>query len=264
MSVDRAADEIGVSEATLYRFESGTSIPRPPDVKELCEMYGADSDIAEGLVALAKEANTPGWWRSYNGAIPRYFDTYVSLESAAETIQVYEAEMILGLLQTHRYAEGVFRRSPSAPSEEEVRRRLEVRIRRQRILDRRNPPKLDVLLGEIALVRSPGRDIMAEQLAHLDAMSRRPDVTIRMVPMGLLHCGVDFGARFTLLTFPRNRHGVGEPPVTCTDNLNGALFLDKPDEIEVFRATWNGVLEAALPPSDSRKLINEYRERNER
>ncbi|MQA28130.1 MAG: helix-turn-helix domain-containing protein, partial [Micromonosporaceae bacterium] len=67
MSVEQAAQEIGVSDATLYRFESGTSVPRPPDVMVLCASYGADQSITDALIALAKEADAPGWWRSYKG-----------------------------------------------------------------------------------------------------------------------------------------------------------------------------------------------------
>ncbi|MGH2604600.1 MAG: Scr1 family TA system antitoxin-like transcriptional regulator, partial [Dehalococcoidia bacterium] len=103
MSVDAAAREIGVSDATLYRFESGMSVPRPPDVTSLCGSYGADQRIIDALVALAKEANAPGWWRSYKGAIPQWFDTFVSLENAAKHIRAYESELVLGLLQTRPY-----------------------------------------------------------------------------------------------------------------------------------------------------------------
>lgn len=86
MGVDTAAREIGVSDATLYRFESGMSVPRPPDVKALSAMYGADDSLIDALVALTKEADVAGWWRSYSGVIPRWFEPFVSLESAAEQV----------------------------------------------------------------------------------------------------------------------------------------------------------------------------------
>ncbi|MGH3736783.1 MAG: helix-turn-helix domain-containing protein [Micromonosporaceae bacterium] len=264
VGVDAAVREIGVSDATLYRFEAGTSVPRPPDVKALCAMYGTDADLIDGLVGLAKEANSPGWWRSYMGVIPRGVDTYVSLEGAAEHIRSYEMDVVHGLLQTPRYAEALFRTAIPVPSEDEVRRRIDVRMRRQRILDRRTAPRLDVVVGEVALLRSPGDDIMAEQLAHLDALSRRPDLTIRVLPMNLLHGGLVCGARFHMMTFPTDRRGLGEPPVVHAENLTGGVFLSEPEEIDAYELIWNAVLEVALSPPESRALINDYRERYER
>ncbi|MGH3713527.1 MAG: Scr1 family TA system antitoxin-like transcriptional regulator [Micromonosporaceae bacterium] len=104
---------------------------------------------------------------------------------------------------------------------------------------------------------------MAEQLAHLEAMSRQPNVSLRVVPLSVLHSGVDC-ARFTLLRFPTDRRGLGEPPLVYTDVLTGALYLNKPEEIEAYEAMWNGMLEAALSPPESRKLIDDYRKRYQR
>ncbi len=264
MAVDDAAREIGVSDATIYRFESGTSVPRPPDVRALCAHYGADTEITEALVALAKEADAPGWWRSYSGAVPQWFDTFVSLESAAEHIQAYDSEIIQGLLQTRRYAEAMITSATSPEiGEVGVSQRVEVRLRRQRILDRRNPARLDVILGEAALLRSPGEDIMAEQLAHLDAVSRRPNVVIRVLPLKLLHRGLNCGGRFIMLTFPTDRRGVGEPPIVHADNLTGAAYLDKPAEVGAYRSVWQSLIGGALEPAESRTMINTYRERYE-
>lgn len=187
----------------------------------------------------------------------------MSLEGAADHIRAYESEIILGLLQTRRYAEALLRRAVPRPSDDEFQRRLEFRVRRQRILDRRNPPRLDVILGEAALLKSPGDELMAEQMAHLDAMSRRPSVTLRVLPISLLHSGIDC-ARFLLLRFAADRRGVGEPPLVYTDVLTGGLYLNQPAEITAYDATWEAVLESALPPAESRNLIDDYRKRYER
>lgn len=261
-SVEHAADELGVSEPTIYRFEAGTSVPRPPDVTALCAMYGVDQEFTDALVSLVKEANAPGWWRSYSGAIPRWFDTFVSLESAAVRIQAYESDVILGLLQTERYAQSLIGLGASvADGADDPARRVEVRLRRQRILERRNPPRLDVILGEAALMRSPDPDIMAEQMAHLAELSRRPRVTVRVFPLNVLHRSVDCGGRFTIMTFSKDRRGSAEPPVVFTDNLTGAAYLDKPEEFEAYTSVWEEAWQVALDPTASRKVINEYRER---
>ncbi|MGH3648154.1 MAG: helix-turn-helix domain-containing protein [Micromonosporaceae bacterium] len=265
VSVVVAAGEIGVSDATIYRFESGTSVPRPPDVMVLCSAYGADERIAEALVALSKEADAPGWWRSYDGAIPRWFDTFVSLENAAEHVRAYDDSRVLGLLQTRRYAEAMIRALlPPEVDQEGVSKRVDVRLRRQHIIERRNPPQLDVILGEAVLLRSPGVAVMTEQLSHLDALSRRPNVTLRVLPRDVLHRGLECGSSFTMLDFPTDRRGIGEPPMVYADNLTGAAYLDKPGEVEAYSGVWKSLVRDALSPAESRTVINSYRERYER
>lgn len=104
LSAESAADHLRVHPVTVYRYEAGKSIPRPPDVAALCAIYGADPATTEALTALAQEADATPWWRSYTGAIPRWFDTYVALEAAASLIRWYDAQVIPGLLQTGDYA----------------------------------------------------------------------------------------------------------------------------------------------------------------
>lgn len=260
MSVDHVSAEIGVSSATVYRFEAGTSVPRPGDVERLCAVCGVDGDFADALVALAKEADSPGWWRSYNGAIPRWFDLFVSLEGVASHIRAYDSEVIFGLLQTRRYVEAMVEVDALSDGAD-LDDRVAVRLERQRILTRRNPPRLDVILGETALLRSPDADIMVEQLTYLDKLSRRPNVTIRLLPLSILHCALNCSARFTMLSFATDRRGMSEPPIVFADNLTGAAYLDQPEEIRAYNLVWEGALKVALGPGDSRNMINSYLER---
>lgn len=264
MSVDHAAAELSLSVPTIYRYETGTTVPRPPDVKGLCEAYGADEDMTRALVALAREADAPGWWRSYDGAIPRWFDTFVSLESGANHIRAYDSERVLGLLQTRAYAEAMIRALvPPEVDHEGVSKRVEVRMQRQRILERRNPPQLDVILGEATLVRSPGDEIMAEQLSHLDKVSRRPNITLRVLPLNLIHRGLGCGANFMMLDFPTDRRDLGEPPMVYAENLTGAVYLDKPGEIRAYSRVWESLVRDGSSTAESRTIINTYRERYE-
>ncbi|MGH3738766.1 MAG: helix-turn-helix domain-containing protein [Micromonosporaceae bacterium] len=262
LSADQVAEDLSLSVPTIYRYESGTTVPRHTDVKALCEVFGADDDLIDALVALAKESNVAPWWRSYDGAIPRWFDTFVSLESHASHIRAYDDARVFGLLQTQHYAEAMIRALlPPEIDQEGVSKRVDLRIRRQRILDRRTPPRLDVILGEATLARSPGQDIMAEQLSHLDKMSRRSNVTVRILPLGLVHHGLQCGSSFIMLDFPTDRRGMGEPPMVYADNLTGAAYLNEASEVTAYNSVWESLIRDALSPAASRKIINGYRER---
>lgn len=261
VSADAVASELQLHPASIYRFETGKQIPRLLYVTAMCKAYGADEQMTAALVALAREADSPGWWRSYNGGVPKWFDVFIGLEAVASHIRAYDADVILGLLQTRRYAEATVRVSVPTPTADEQQQRVAVRMERQRLLTRRNPPKLDVILGEAALAKSPGNEIMAEQLQKLIDVSHQRDVSIRILPLANVHCALDCGARFTCLTFPPDRRGEAEPPVVFTDNLTGALYLDKPADIAAYDAVWEALRPATLSPADSRQVITDYMER---
>lgn len=253
VSVDMVAAELRLHPATIYRYEAGKQVPRPLYVSAMCRAYGVEEGIADALVALTAEAEAPGWWRSHNGAIPQWFDTFIGLESGATHLRAYDAEVVPGVLQTRGYADAIIRTGRPALSDADRDERVAVRMERQRILARGRPPRLDVVLGEAVLAMRFAAGVMREQLRHLDAMSRRPDVTIRVMPAGLPHCALSAGARFCMLTFPEGRNA--EPPLVYAESLCGALYLDKPAEIESYTAVWDGIVPAALPPGDSRELI---------
>lgn len=64
---------------------------------------------------------------------------------------------------------------------------------------------------------------------------------------------------FALLEFPTDpRTGeVLEPPLAYVDNLTGAMYLNKPGEIEAYRMVWDDLTSRALDETRSRDLIGE-------
>ena len=81
---------------------------REIDVADLLTMYGVSERAErEQLLSLASQANRPGWWYRYNDILPVWFQSYIGLEEAAESIRVYEPQFVPGLLQTEEYATAV-------------------------------------------------------------------------------------------------------------------------------------------------------------
>jgi hypothetical protein len=58
------------------------------DVEDLLDLYGVDEEEAQSLIALAKQANSPGWWHKYGDVLPDWFQVYVGLEEAASLIRL--------------------------------------------------------------------------------------------------------------------------------------------------------------------------------
>lgn len=265
ITVRAAVETMEWSGQKLWRIEKGLGPVRAMDVKNLCELYGADQRTTEALMALAKETKAKGWWRAYGKALPPWFELYVGLEAAASRIRAYDGDVINGLVQTRRYADLLTRMHPV--SEEERAQWVEVRMGRQSILSRRvpAPPKLDMILGEAALLRIPDRAVMREQLDRLLAVSELSHVSLRIIPISAgLHPGLDCGNRFTILEFSRARNGYSEPPVIYADSLTGAWYGDAPDEVAAYDRVWREVEAVSLSSEESLELITSLRKRGRR
>src|SRR5260370_6625568 len=104
----QAGEAIRATHSKISRLERGRSGAKQRDVADLLTLYGiTDEAEREDLLALARQASTPGWWQQYNDVLPRWFELYVGLEKAASIIRTYEVQFVHGLLQTEDYARAV-------------------------------------------------------------------------------------------------------------------------------------------------------------
>src|SRR2546429_6263712 len=108
VSREDAGWEIRSSESKISRMELGRVSFKERDIADLLTLYGVDDDDERiRLLALARDANTPGWWHRYGDVLPNWFQSYLGLEAAAALIRSYEVQFIPGLLQTRDYARAV-------------------------------------------------------------------------------------------------------------------------------------------------------------
>src|SRR5262249_57566705 len=121
------------------------------DVVDLLAMYGVDDEAErDALVELARSANAPGWWHQYADVLPDWFQTYVGLEEAASVLRVYEVQFVPGLLQTASYARAVMTRGWPAAPEQEIERRVSMRITSHEPLTKQGCPRLRAALSHAA------------------------------------------------------------------------------------------------------------------
>ncbi|MFD3971689.1 helix-turn-helix domain-containing protein [Streptomyces cyaneofuscatus] len=260
LTVRAAAKELEWSEPKIWRIETGQVSLRSLDVEAMCRTYGADPELTKGLMGLAKETKNRGWWHAYGDVIPETFDLYIGLEEAAERLSWYESELVPGLFQTPDYARALIKRSNPERDDAEVERRVHVRVTRQALLTRVTaPPVVDVALNE-AILRRPigGNKVMAEQLEHLVHLNELENISIRVVPYAAgLHEGLMSGP-FVTLRFPVNGDSsYGEPPTVYVEGFTGALYLDKPNEIERYDSAFTSIWGSALDEAGSTSLLKQ-------
>ncbi|MGC5661715.1 helix-turn-helix domain-containing protein [Micromonospora sp. WMMD723] len=266
LTQEQAADRLQKGRTTIARWEEGHENVRfrDVDVKALLDIYGAgerDTKVLLALTAETRNGRRKSWWHDYTEtALPTWFGLYVTLEDSAETIFQYESELIPGLLQTPTYAEQVARVPPGYLEEDEISRRVQVRIERQSLLTRPRAPRLQVVLNQAVLHRPVGGNTaMAEQMAHLLEMGVKANVTVRIVPFSAgVHSGMAACGPFTILDFPTNDFGDPlEPPLAYAETLTGAMYLNKPDEVNAYRLAWADLEKRALNQTASTRLIKE-------
>ncbi|MET9504505.1 helix-turn-helix transcriptional regulator [Streptomyces sp. NPDC006622] len=256
MSQDQAARAVGFSPAKLSRIEAGKG-RRPPtegDVRALLSLYGTDEYEASVLLRLLRRAGEPGWWQRYDKRLmPEWFDRLVGLQEAATAIRTFEIQYVPGLLQTPAYTRAVVQRGlPTAPVRE-VERRVELRTRRTRLLDRPDAPQLWAVVDESVLLRVlGGPEVMREQLDHLVAMATLPHVTVQVVPLDVTHASAP-AIPVTYLRFG----GSDLPDVVYLEQIRSATFLEEQDETEEYRVTLDRLADEALSPRDSLALLRE-------
>lgn len=257
ISREDAGYTIRASESKISRMELGKVSFKERDVADLLILYGmTNPEERDVLVTLAKEANQPGWWHQYNPVLPNWFQAYIGLEESASLIRTYEIQFVPGLLQTEDYARAVLARPLLATPREEVDRRLHVRVTRQEMLGRPDPPKIWAVVEEAALRRpTGGQDVMRAQLENLLEAIKLANVTLQVVRMANDAYAPEAGA-FTILRFAEPEI----PDIVYTEQLSSALYLDRRDDVSPYLEAMERLCLEGAPPDETADILGEILE----
>jgi hypothetical protein len=251
---ERAGYEIRASRSKISRMENGHVGFKERDVTDLLTLYGVNAEQTRAtLVALTQQANTPGWWSRYGDILADWFEDYLGLEAAASVIRTFELQFVHGLFQTEDYARAVTLLGYAAAPKEDVDRRVNLRLNRQRLLTRPKPPQVWSVLDEGALRRPVGgRGVMRGQLSHLVEMAKMPNVTIQVVPFSRGgHAAA--GGSFTTLRFD----DPDVPDVVYIEQLTSAIYLDSRDDVDHYLEVANRLGAEALTPAQTVPFLAE-------
>lgn len=227
--------------------------PSPRDVRDLLDLYGVtDQEAREALLTLARDARRPNLLSGYRDVIT---GMYVDLELEATAIWTYEPLVVPDLLQTAEYASS-FLRATGVKDEQELQRHVEVRLLRQRLLERERPPLLSALVDEAAL-RKPvgGPEVMRAQLRRLAEFDHPAEVTVRLVPDDAgAHPGMH--GRYVILDF------ADEPDPSLVHLATGAdgVYLEDPQDVQRYRSIHDRLCDIALSAEESRAWFREHAE----
>jgi hypothetical protein len=249
---DNAGYHIRASGSKISRMELGRVSFKERDVIDLLEFYGVDDTAErEKLLQLTREANAVPWYQKFQDVVPDWFHVFVGLEEAAQLIRVYEVQFVPGLLQTEEYARAIIAQGAPGMEPDEVERRVALRMGRQKLLTRDNPPRYWVVMDEAALRRPMGgRDVHVAQIERLIDLVGEPNITLQVMPFRYGGHAADGGA-FTIMRFPET----DLPDVVYMEYLTGAHYIDKPEEVERYAVVMERLSVAGTSPDRTREIL---------
>ncbi|WP_327402663.1 helix-turn-helix domain-containing protein [Streptomyces sp. NBC_01288] len=177
--------------------------------------------------------------------LPNWFQAYADMEAKAAYISTYQCQLVYGLLQTPEYAAALL----AVDEPDKVEEMVSARMERQRILDKKQPPAVWVILDESVLFRMVGdREVMRKQLARLVSFRDNPWVNIQVLPFSVgAHTGM-MGS-FTLLRFD------DDPDIHYSEGYDQGHMTANPDVIRERSVGYARLQAAALSVEDSADLI---------
>ena len=245
LSRPELAGRIHKSVALIQAIELGDRVATP-DVT--ADLEAVDDLNTDGILTMLRRK----FGNSLNyEAMPTWFADWASNEQVAVRLRGFEPMVVPGLLQTEGYARALFtgRIGNNGDAEEAVRVRLE---RKAAITRDDNPAEFLAVIDEWVLRRPVGGpQVMAEQVAHLVQMSRRPNVVIQVIPASTgVHDGLD-GAGFGIAECE-----VGPPLGYPETALRGQVIEDE-KAVATLAATWDRLRAEALPRVASVAVLEE-------
>jgi transcriptional regulator with XRE-family HTH domain len=256
LSYDQAAEAIYASPWTIRRMERAEGSLKPLSVKGLLTAYGiTDQQEITTFLALARQASKPGWWHSYSDVLPPWFRVSVGLEEAAELIRGFDPHCVPGLLQTEDYARSLLAIGFPDATAEETERRVALRLARQQLLTRADPPRLWTVIDEAALRRPAGRRaVMRGQIEHLIEAAALPHVTVQILPFAAGQHPAPYGP-FRIFRFPAQQ----VPDIVYGESLTGAFYLDKPADAAAYLQALDRICAQAKPAGQTEKTLRDIR-----
>jgi transcriptional regulator with XRE-family HTH domain len=253
-SLEELAEYLGVSEAQASRLDKGARGLSAVDVRKLADEYNLPAGERERLVALAMESRKRGWWQQVE--LPAAYRSLIGMEQVADSINEYCTSVIPGLLQTREYAHAAATASTVGLRRDHIELAVNVRMQRQRVLERTPPPRLWAVIDESAFARGAGGPaVMRAQLEHLIAATERPEIKVQVIAFEYgVHPGIN--SHFILL----DTDGA-LPDLVYVEGLRGHAESDSNEEVRRYRRIWDSLRALALSFPDSRALMERYVEK---
>jgi transcriptional regulator with XRE-family HTH domain len=247
------AERLGRGVSHVGHIETMRNLPSPTEVEAFLNYCGVGERTQFFLELLTRAKKSRDWWTEFSNVVPSWFDLYMGMESSAVKMESYDALMIPGLAQTPEYTEAIIRGDERGFSDAEVTKRVELRMARQKILDRNEALRLWMVLDESALRRMIGGPaLMQKQLCHLIKLAEHPRIDLQALLTSTGAHPALYGS-FTIMSFPAEFGK--DPGVVYTQTRIQGIYYEESTEIDQYRLCMNRLGTQAAPLEDTPSII---------
>ena len=253
LTQEQVAAAMDWSLSKLIRIENGTVGISTNDLKAILAHYKiADDERTAEMLALSRGSRERSWWSAYRDASPRLIQL-IEYESASFIIRNFQPMLIPGLLQTEEYAAAMIRNLDLQASDQVVKLAVEMRIKRQQLLQQPESPLMFFIMDEAAVRRLVGGEqAMRRQIHRLLDESDKSTVTVEIVPFSAgAHPGMQ--GPFMLFEFP---DAADDDALYLEGPSESRWNRDDPEEILSFRERFEVLRGLSLGPQGSRDLLS--------
>jgi transcriptional regulator with XRE-family HTH domain len=254
---DQVSVALEMSLSKVVRIESGEVRVSANDLKALLDLYHVqDPGEVANLLTLARIGRErPTWQNVYKDVAPPRLLEFIELEAAASSTRNFQPLMVPGLLQTKEYARvilGQLNRGRGL-TDDRIDSMVEVRMKRQELLERDDAPELFFVLDEAATRRLVGgRGVMRSQLNRLTEVATRARVTVEVLPFSTGAYPALNGS-FVIQEFP----DPADSDVLYQEGPEGdEISSDNPELISRYRTIFEELRRASLGRQGSLSFLN--------
>jgi transcriptional regulator with XRE-family HTH domain len=235
LTQDKLGAILNYTGSLVGQIETARKLPTPEFSERVDAGLGTDGFFSR-LVGLVLRSQLPAW-----------FQQVAELEARAVEICAFHTHLVHGLLQTRAYARAVL----GALDQENLDDRTEVRLARQRILEKEEPPLVWLILGEAVLYQDMGvgeRAVMRGQFERLLSYENDPRVNVQVLPFPV---GPHAGAQgsYNLYRFS------SDPAIVYTEGYGQGHPTANPTTVKDCSLRYDHLQAAALSVRDSAELI---------
>lgn len=222
--------------------------PSVDDIRIWCAFCGAP-DRADDLIQKLLNVSSAyvEWRRRERAGLRSVQESYVPLWERTERFRIYETSVIPGVLQTESYVTAMLRTVITFKKlRNDLPEAVAARLKRQRVM-RSGARTFVVLIEEAALrVGFGGSGVMREQLAHLSAMTERPNVLLGIIP---------FTADRTCRLWVPKSFWIYDTERVITELLTAEVTITQRSEIEIYESAFNTLADLAVYGGEARAII---------
>ncbi|MFI0818657.1 helix-turn-helix domain-containing protein [Streptomyces sp. NPDC021098] len=237
----------GWHPSKVSKIEHAKTSPSPEDIRAWAEHCDVPEQTADLIASLrTAQGMWVEWRRMERAGLRRAQEERLPLYERTTRFRVYSSWLIPGLIQTRAYTTAVLRAIRERRGlVDDVEAAVASRMERQRLLHTGERRFAFLIEESVLRCGTGGAETMAEQLAHILAISSLANVSVGVVPM-----------QPDRVRWPVESFWMFDMAEVNVELVSGFLTITQPGEIAMYARTFGEFTEHALYGAAARELIS--------